>query len=129
MGRNSIDRRIDYMPAPAALKAILEIQRSDPTKPNLQAIIDRLVVMGLTAIHASAVLAAGEERAMRWKLRREGVHRARAVDKVEIEDLADDYVKRLLVAGTTLGQAEIPEELVRVKRLQLKLKRASKEMK
>ena len=41
--------RIDYMPAPAAVEALRAAQALHPTD-NTQALIDRLVIVGLSAL-------------------------------------------------------------------------------
>jgi len=47
----------------------------------------------------------------------------KAYQKVKVEGLADGYVKKLLTKNTFLHCADIPPELVAVKRLEIQLKR------
>jgi len=50
----------------------------------------------------------------------------KARHKAKVEDLADGYVKQLLTQNTFLHCADVPPELVAVKRLEIRLKRMLK---
>jgi len=50
----------------------------------------------------------------------------KAYKKARVEDLADGYVKKLLTQNTFLHCADVPPELVAVKRLEIRLKRMLK---
>ena len=41
------------------------------------------------------------------------------------DELSDVYIKRNIVKGTTLKHSDIPQDMIELKRLQLKLKRGS----
>ena len=61
--------RVDYMPGPAALEALQRAQEMHP-EANMQALIDRLVITGLSALahgHWKPPSLCGRDRE-RWKL-------------------------------------------------------------
>lgn len=54
--------------------------------------------------------------------------RARAWMRASVQDLSDDYIRRLLSRDCELKKEDVPESLIKVKRLQIRILRKAKEM-
>lgn len=68
------------------------------------------------------------ERLAKWRKSEKGKAVLRSMKKKQVDNLSDVYVKKLLARGTSLTHGDIPQGLVEMKKVKLKIDRKIKEM-